>query len=270
MPKFEGCIEAKEISLCPVNRGGGANQHAHVLMLKSKGQPAADPKVEKTPMPTEAEKAAEAQTAAINKAARDISNKIAGMSDVTKAYYLALDDAKQDAFLAKTADEMKAEADAAKAAADKVAAEAEAAKSGKTVEFLALEKRADDQAKEIEVLKAAQVQTDLMKRATTEFDGYPGGPEVVVSLLKGYAKLDDDTRVASEAVLKSVAVNAKNATKALGGRNEEDVSKAAAAQTRIDAEVDKRMAADKTLKKSAVWEAVIEDPAFADDVAAIG
>lgn len=270
MPKFEGCVKGTEISLCPKTKGGGANPHAHVLVLKTLSAPGADTKTETIEMSTEAEKAAAAaRTAEINKAAREISNKIAGMSDVTKAYYLALPDDKQDAFLAKSADEMKVEAETAKAEADKKAAEEEAAKSGVTPQMLALQKSNAALAAEVETLKAAQVERDLEKRAHDEFDGFPGGPAAVVQLLKAYAKLDEPARKASEDLLKAQAATAKQMSKTFGGRTEQDLTKADAAKGRIEEATQKAMV-DKKMSREDAWEWVIEQPEYAQDVAAIG
>lgn len=270
MPKFEGCIEAKEISLTRK----GANQHAHVLIRKN-----ADPSGGPQPKPennimsvalTDAEKAAAAQTAAVSKAARGIANKIAAMSEVTKAYYLGLDDDKQDAFLEKAYAAQDEEAAEDKKTKDKKKFEDEAAKTGKTVEVLELQKKVDDQHVEIESLKADRVERDLEKRASTEFAGYPGGNEKVIPLLKAYAKLSDDDRKASEDVLKAQCKVAASAMAVFGARNEAYASKAETAQARIDGEITKRMQADSKLTKADAYEQVVEDPAFADDVAAIG
>jgi hypothetical protein len=268
MPKFEGCIQAREISLCPIELGGGANPKAHALVLKSMAAPAAT-QPENTPMPTEAEKAAAAaQTAAINKAALLQTTAIAAMSDVTKAHFLGLGDPDaQLAFLAKSADEQKAEAEAAKAAADKKALEEEALKSGTTPQVLELMKSNSDLRAEVEALKAKQVDADLEKRAATEFDGFPGGVAAVVPLLKAYAKLDEPARKVSEDMLKAQAAAAKGMTKVFGGRTEEEVSKQAGAQQRINEAVEKYAGENKVSKEIALQK-VSELPQFADDVKA--
>lgn len=273
MPRFEGCVEAKEISLCPVSRGGGANQHAHALVFKHADPPGGQqPKPENKPMPaalTDAEKAAAAQ-AEINKAARSVANKIAGMSDATKAYYLALDDDKQDAFLAKSAEDMAAEAKTAAEAAEKKRLEDEAAKSGKTVEVVALEKRLTDQDEIIKGLQAAQVERDIEKRADTEFAGYPGGAAKVIPLLKAYAKLPEADRTASEAVLKAQCNTAAAAMLTFSGRTEADLSKASGAQARLDAGVEKMMRENPNMTKGNAFIAVTELAEFAEDVKLIG
>lgn len=258
MPKFEGCVEAKEISLVSVKRGGGANQHAHVLIRKRAADPAADGnQVENTEMPTQAE---------ITKAALAMTVAVAKMDDVTKSYWLALGEDAQTAFLEKSATDQKTEADTAKAAADRKVAEAEAAKSGKTVEFVALEKSNSELRAEVEALKAKNVESEIEKRADAEFAGYPGGSVAVVPLLKAYAKLDPEARTASEAVLKAQCQTASAMTKALGGRTEEQVSKADAAKSRIEKRA-KELATEKSMSFDDAFIAVTELREFAEDVA---
>lgn len=268
MPTFKGCVQAKEISLCPKSLGGGANPHAHVLVLKSLGG-GADPKTETPKMPTQAEMDAAAQTVAINKAALMQTTALARMDDVTKAYWLGLDGADaQLAFLEKSAEDQKTEADAAKAAADKKALEEAAAKSGTTPQVLALEKSNGELQIEVAALKAKQVTTDLEKRADTEFKGYPGGSAVVVPLLRAYSTLDQPAREASEAVLKSVAAATLQVTRAFAGRTEADVSKAETAKARIDKAV-KELAASAKISEGDAYERVIGMAEFADDIAAL-
>lgn len=266
MPTFEGCVEAREISLTRK----GANQRAHVLVRKTAAV-AADPKLETKPMSTltDAEKAAAATRAAeITKAALTISNKIAGMSDVTKAYYLGLEEDKQIAFLEKSTKDMDDEA-AEAAAAAKAKASADAAKAaGVTAREQELQKRLDDQSKEIDALKAVQADRDIEKRAAVEFDGYPGGIEKVVPLLKAYAKLPEADRLASEEVLKAQAKLGREASKTLGARSQEDITKADAANARI-VEAAKKLSEDSKIPYTDAYERTIEKREFADDVAAI-
>lgn len=268
MPKFEGCVEAKEISLTRK----GANQHAHVLIRKN-AEPApgdAQPKLETTQM-TDAEKkaAAIARDLEVSKIALAQTNKIVGMTDVTKAHYLGLDADAQLAFLEKSGDDMAKEAEAAKAAAEKTKLEEDAAKSGKTTRELELEKRLDTQSAEIETLKAAQIERDLEKRADAEFAGFPGGSAKVIPLLKAYAKLPEDERKASEDMLKAQCLLATGLTKTFGGRTEEGINKADTAAAKIE-KAAKEYQAEHKCSYGDAYEAVTEMPEFAEDVAAIG
>lgn len=264
MPKFEGCIEAKEISLCPKSLGGGANPHAHVLVLKTlAGGKPTERKTEKT-----MSGAAAPSTADIQKAALAISNKIASMNDVTKAHYLGLGEDEQLAFLEKSADEMAEIAKTAKEAADKKKMEDEAAKSGVTPQMLELQKSNEALRQELDTLKAKDAERDLEKRADTEFAGYPGGSAAVVPLLKAYAKLPEEARKASEEVLKAQCKTAKSVTTAFGIATEGDVSKAAGAQKRLD-EAAEKYAAEHKVTKAVALEKVSEMREHAEDVAAV-
>lgn len=256
MPRFEGCVEAREISLTRK----GANQHAHVLIRKNaSGKPGAQPKLETSEMSTPAEIAKAATAAAV---------KIVSMDDVTKSHFLGLSEDAQVAFLEKSAEDQKKEAEAAKAAADKAAVEAEATKAGTTAREAELQKTLETQRAEIDALKAARAEDVITKRAETEFAGYPGGAKAVLPLLKAYAKLPEDERVASEAVLKAQCTLAANSSTGYGARSEEVVSKAAAAKTRVE-EAAKALAAEKKCSYDEAYELVIEKREFADDVAAL-
>jgi len=238
-------------------------------MLKSMSGKTA--KQEKIEMPlTEAEKAAaaEAQKAEVQKAATAIVAKVFAMNDVTKAHYLALGADEQTAFLEKSTEEQAKIAAEAKEAADRKKAEEEAAKTGKSVREMELEKRLDDQKAEIEAMKAREADREIEKRAETEFSGYPGGVAAVVPLLKAYAKLPQAEREASELVLKAHAQAAKSTMHTFAGRTEADLSKAASAQAKIE-KAAKELAEAKKINYADAWEKVIEDPAYAEDVAAL-
>lgn len=264
MPKFEGCVEAKEISLCPKSLGGGANPHAHVLVLKTlAGGKPTERKTEKT-----MSGAAAPSTADVTKAALAVANKIASMNDVTKAHYLALGEDEQLAFLEKSSEEQATVAKEAKDAADKKKMEDEAAKAGTTAEVVELRKTNATLTEQVEKLLAKDAERDLEKRADTEFAGYPGGSAAVVPLLKAYAKLPDDVRKASEELLKKQCQAAAVVTRSFGAATEADVSKAAAAQQRIEAAAEK-YATDHKVSKAVALEKVSEMREYADDVAAI-
>jgi hypothetical protein len=227
MAHIVGCVEAHELSTCKQ----GANQYAHIILRKSAASKVGAPIPEKTEMPTEAEKAA--AIAEVAKAARAIANKIASMSDVTKAYYLALDDAKQDAFLEKSAADQATEAEASKAAKDKAEAEEEARKSGVSASELELRKSNQELRNEIDALKAKDADRDIEKRAVAEFSGYPGGAAELVPLLKSFQALPEDMRKKAEDNLKAVAKAALSSMQVFAGRTEGQMSKAADAQTAL-------------------------------------
>lgn len=268
MPRFEGCVQAKEISLCPKSLGGGANPHAHVLMLKSLngGKPVATTPTEKTDM---SGAAAQPTAAEVQKIALANVNKIMLFSEVAKSYYLGLDEDGQLAFLEKSKDEQEKLASDAKEAADKAKAEEEAKKAGTTTEVLELRKSNDEMRKELDALKAKDVDRDIEKRAAAEFAGYPGGTAAVVPLLKAYATLPEDVRKASEDVLKAQAKAAREATTVFGGRSEEEMSAAHGASKRIE-EAAKALAEKDKIPYGDAYEQIVEKAEFAADVAALG
>lgn len=265
MPKFEGCVQAKEISLCPIELGGGANPHAHVLMLKSMRGPTASTQPEKTSM-TDAEKAAAAAEA--QKANLANLNKILLMNDVTKAHYLGLDADAQLVFIGKSLEDMTAEAEAAKSAADKAKAEEEAKKSGVTVEVLDLQKTVASQAQIIKELQAGQAQTQLEKRAATEFAGFPGGVAAAVAKLKDLAALPEETRKSFEDMMKAQCTAATTVMRTFGAMSEADVSKVAGAEARLN-EAAKKYAEANKCTLSVALEKVSEMREYAADVEAL-
>lgn len=259
MPKFEGCKQAKEISLTRK----GANQHAHVLVKKTLGAgagPANQPEPEKTPMP-------QAAATDVAKTALSMTLAIAKMCDVTKAHFFGLTEDAQLAFLEKSAEEQKAEAEAAKAEKDRKEAEAEAAKSGKTVEVVALEKRLADQDEIIKSLQAKQLDGELEKRAATEFAGFPGGVEAAVAKLRDISKLPEASRKGFEDMMKAQCDLAKSTTAAFGVRNDVDVSKAEGSKVKL-VDAAKALAAQKSISPRDALEQITEKREFAADVEA--
>lgn len=212
MPKFEGCEAGHEISF--VKRG--ANPHTAILLKKNAPS-------------TPAEKAV--MDAKMLKA-------LAGMDDVTKTYLVGLDDEKAVAFVAKAADEQKAEAHAAHDAAEAEKAAKEAKKAGKTAKEAELEKHLSDQATEIADLKKALAEdratAELEKRANTEFAGYPGGNEKVIPILKAAAAMPEDQRKVIEDQIKAHITLAKSAG-ATFGKSQDELNALAPVQTEVAA-----------------------------------
>lgn len=214
---FRGCAEGREIAMTRK----GSNPHTAVLVAKNAPTPA-------TPAATPPENL-DMTPAEVAKTMKTMMS----FDDVTKTYFVGLSEDAAVAFLAKSADDQKAEATAAKAAADKITAEAEAGKTGKTARELDLEKRLNDQQAVIDTLKSSQVERDLEKRAREDFAGFPGGHEAVLPLLKSFAKLPDTDRVAAEAVLKAQALLAKRAGAEIGF-SEEEIAKAMPATAELE------------------------------------
>lgn len=247
---FQGCIEGREIAMTRQGMNTKDNKAlTTVLVAKSAPTPPAPAPATIPPENLDMTPAEVAKT----------MKTVLSFDDVTKAFYVGLPEDAAVAFLAKSADEQKTEAHAAKTATDKVVAEAEAAKAGKTAAEVELQKRFDAQTAEIELLKADRVDRDIEKRAREEFDGFPGGVTAVVPLLKAYAGLPADVRKASEEVLKAQCTFAKTAGRNFG-LTDEDVAKAMPATAELE-----RKAADVSKSKGVdIQQArglVMQDPA---------
>lgn len=260
MPKFERCKEAHEISLVRA----GANQHAHVLIRKSKKDPA-NPVVENEMTAEEIKKAALA-------AVTEALSKGLSMSDVSKAHFLTLNEDAKAAFLEKSADEQTAEAEKAKADADK-AKEAEAAKAkGQTEREAQLEKRHDELVAEIAELKkkdaSRDIEADLEKAAADPaYAGYPGGTDALKVVLKTARGLSDET--ARDAILglaKNQAQMARTTT-VVRGLNplDTDLEKKAPATARVEKRV-KELMTEKSITREAAMYELTQDQAYKADV----
>lgn len=237
---FEGCVEAREISLTRK----GANEHAVILVRKNMA-PEANP--EKIDM--------------------DVLKALAAMNDETRAYFLTLKtEETQKAFLAKKPEEQGAEVEkAAAAVVEPVVDAADIAKTATTVAemqkaFSLQQKQLDDiVAKGVEDRATAEIE----KRARTEFAAYPGGEAKVVPLLKAYSKLSEEDRLASEGVLKTQCEFAKRAGAQLTLVTEDEYAAAAPAS----AEVAKRaqeLAKEKGVTEQVAKGLLLRDPANSD------
>jgi hypothetical protein len=250
MAAIVGVKAAKEVSICRK----GANQFAHKLITKSLDTPAPAAKG------PEANTEIEDMDVAVMKA-------IAAMDDITKAYFVGLEDEKAKAFIALSVDAQKAEA---KAAADAIAAEktkAEDAEKARVAGETDVNKRLENAEKTndelrttLETMKADRV---IEKEASgAEFNGYPGGTDAVVTMLKSIAKVDPETRKSIVDGMKAKAKLASATTHEFGGRTEEDLAKNAPATGEFHAEVRKR-ASEKGISKNVAMLEVARDPAFA-------
>jgi hypothetical protein len=258
---FEGCVQAREISLTRK----AANPHAVVLVRKNAaGEAPSQTQTENTDMATEAEvqKAAAAMAVAI-------VAKTALWNDVTRAHFAALPADAHEVFLAKSAVEQNGEAEVAKAAADTAEAEKAAAAAGKTAREVDLEKRLNSQDEVIKGLQAKQADAEIEKRASAEFAGFPGGVQAAVETLKSAKTLRDAGDAAGadrvEGLMKSQIELARSGVARTGLRTDQDTTKSAAARARIETEATKRAEAGKVSIADARV-AVYEDAAFAEDV----
>jgi hypothetical protein len=265
MRLFKGCLRADEIAMTR----RGANQKdgkglTGALVQKSRST-APDPQTPPENPEMDTAELAKAQAAAVT--------TILTMDDVQKSHYLGLAPDAQVAFLAKSADDRKIEADAAKSAKDKATAEADAAKAGKTATEVETQKALEDTRKELEAIKseraAEKLDAEISKRARDEFAGYPGGEAKVVELLKAYSGLPEAARKASEDVMKAQCELAKRATGHFG-LSEDEVMKGAPAHAELEKKAKDLMAADDTIASLEIAKGrVLSDPRNAELFASV-
>lgn len=250
---FQGCVEGREIAMTRKGMNSlNAKPLTTVLVTKAAPAPKKAPKADDPPEKNEMTPAEIAKT----------MKTALGFDDVTKGYFVGLGEEASVAFLAKSTDDQKAEATAAKSAADAKVAEVEAAKSGKTAAEVDLQKRFDAQSAEIEILKARAVDQDVEKRAREEFSAFPGGVEKVVPLLKAFAKLPDAERTAAEGVLKAQCEIAKNAGARLG-YSEDEINKAAPAHAELAAKA-AELAKSEKVTVAIAKARILQDPEHAE------
>lgn len=123
-----------------------------------------------------------------------------------------------DAFLAKSADERKAEVEKAgfKFPSKDEDKKVEKAEVQKSAEVVALEKQVADMQAEIAKAREETQTASIQKRAETEFRGLSIGVEKTVSVLKAIAPLAKEDQEAIESVFKAHAELAATVAKAEG------------------------------------------------------
>lgn len=263
--RFEGCVEAREISFTRK----AARQGSVVLALKSAGAAGVT-----SPQPGNEDMATAEE---IQKAATPIAlamvQKTAAWTDVVRTHFAGLPADKTEAFMAKSVADQTAEAEAAKAEAARVATEKEAAAAGKTAVQVELERTLKETRDELATMRAERETEKALsgyaQRASEEFAGYPGGVAEVVKKLASISKLPEADRIGFEDMMKSQAALARQTSLQHGGRTESDLSKAATAQAAIEKKVSEVMV-EKKWEKGRAFEYVTELPEFAEHVALIG
>lgn len=262
---FVGCEKAHEVSLTR-GKDSAANPMASVLLFKSlSGGVPADPS---NPSPEhidmDAAELKKALDAAKAEAQTSTVTKLLGMSDVAKAHFSALTtDETRSAFLAKSIDEMNAEAAAAKTAVETEKARQDAAKTAVGADVAEIVKMAVApfvaQITELTKKLGERESADVFKaRAQKDFAGHPQGEEHVIGVLKSIAALPEDTQKSIEGTLTQAINLAKYAgighvAKAMGV--EAVASDSESAMTVLKAKA-------KELKKSVTE--VSEMPEYAD------
>lgn len=189
------------------------------------------------------------------------------MDEITKAYAAGLDEAGLKAFVAKTADEQKAEAHAAaKKLSDKTAEEEAAKKAREATETETAKslREANDRIAQLEADRAKSVrEREIEKEAgSAEFDGYPGGTEAVKAMLLSIEKVDDASRKTIVDSMKAQAAMAKRvAGTEFGGRTEEEMSKAKPKTAAFNKKLAEVMS-EKSMTRADATKFIAEDPAL--------
>lgn len=240
MVRFIGVKTAKPLALCKQ----GANPYAHVLMTKTRktAPDAPAPSTEITEMN-------------IGK----IAKALAGMDEVTKAYFQGLDDDKATAFLEKSIEDQKTEADAAKKAKDEEASRL----AGKSAREIELEGRVGTLQDTVKSLEAKNEERDIEAKAAT-FAGYPGGTEAVVKVLKSCKGLNADQKDVVEQGMRDKIAALKLTTRSVG-MGIGDVNLMPASKKLRDEAETRAKAGNKSIAV-AMYE-LSEDPKWADDFA---
>lgn len=130
----------------------------------------------------------------------DRQTKVAELNDVQKAHFAGLDEAAQDAFLAKSADDRQAEVDAvAKAATEADPVEyttmdgIELRKSAGAA-MIAMAKSNDALRKQNDELAKNAADEAIRKRAETELAHLPGDVDARMALIKSVDAIEDETQ----------------------------------------------------------------------------
>jgi hypothetical protein len=247
--KFIGCAKAGPLAMTPV----GSNPGAHALVIKTPTNPS-DPSD-----PPE----------------NDIMSlknlqRVASMNDVTKSYFVGLDETKGTAFLEKSAEDQDKEAAAAAEVAKKAKDEAAAKEAGVSTEVLKAQNEAAEARKEVADLKKAladkETTNEVEKTALSDdFKGFPGGKDALVPALKTAFGLDEAARKPMLDALKAQAAFARSTT-AIVGKTAEEIAKSAPATVEVRKAADERAKANNTtvdqeifkMSKEPAWRPSIE------------
>lgn len=194
----------------------------------------------------------------------ELQGIVAGMNDGEREHFASLDETAKREFVAKGADERKAEIDAiAKAAevADPVvytATDGTKIRKSDGAAMLSLTKRADAADKRAEVAEEKASSADLRKRADDELAYLPGTLDERTAMLKAVDSIEDeDERKAALKALKAGNAAMQKAFSTGGtsaGMGEDDES---SAQGRLDSLV-KRHADDNKVSEARAYDAVLK------------
>lgn len=198
--------------------------------------------------------------------------RIAGMGDVTKSYFMGLDEASATAFLEKSVADQDAEAAAAAKPAEKAAPAQPAAELPPAIAeaMKAMVATNEGLAAQVADLKKSledRDARDAFKTAASDaaYRGYPGGAEKVAEVLRSISVLSNEEQAPIIAAMKSTAAAALLTGHVVGF--EADVSKGVAPADAQLKDMAKSMAKDQGIDYAIAYERVTEDPANAQLVA---
>lgn len=168
-------------------------------------------------------KATEDRIAGLEKRA-ERAEKIGELSDAQKAHFTGLEESKQDAFLAKSADDREAEVVAiAKALEGDDPVEYTSSRTGEVFRksvgsaVIGLAKRSDVAEAKSERLEKQLDEERLEKRATAELPNLPGDAEVKVAVLRAVEGIENEAvRKGADELLKAANANKAGAFKTDG------------------------------------------------------
>lgn len=153
--------------------------------------------------------------------------KVADLGDAEKGYFKSLDDKAADAFLAKSAEDRKAEVDAHEQmtkAEDPVvykAADGTEFRKSDDARMVAMAKQMDADRKELAKARAKAANAAFEKTAREDFKFLPGDEAVRIALAKAVDSIEDETlREGSMAALKAHNAKLAPAFKSYGAGNQ--------------------------------------------------
>lgn len=194
---------------------------------------------------------------------------VAELNDVQKAHFNGLkDEAAQDAFLAKSAEDRQAEVEAiAKAATDAdpvvytTSAGLELRKSAGEA-LIAMAKSNDAIAKENAELKKNAANEAIRKRAETELGHLPGDVDTRMALIKSVDAIEDETQ--REAAMNALKAQNKAMAKAFTTAGHGGQAPANSATEQLDALAKAHAEANPGMSFAKAYDAVLETPKGAE------
>ena len=245
-------------------RGPGGKEPESPATVKAK-----EDSMSKTAEELQAELTKSADELAKANARAERMEQLAGLSDAERAHYKSLKGKAQDEFLAKSADERKAEVNDVLAKAKE--ADPVVYKSATGTEYrksddprlVEMAKRDDEREKDLAKMREEAANANFEKRATTEFAKFKGELDVKTALVKAIAGIKDDTlRSGVEAMLKAAHGAVQLTLKEIGSKKDDysaddtDGDEKASAEQKLD-RLAKARAAEKNEPYIKAYQAVL-------------